>query len=175
MPYPPALVDPMREELTSLGVEELRDAEAVDRAMKVSADETSLAVVNSVCGCAAANARPAVRLAQQSEVQPDKIVTVFAGQDLEATERLRSEYLPGIPPSSPFFALFKGGDPVFLIERRQIEGRAANAIAQDLVQAFETFCGNGDSDTSSAPAAEASINGSRSSEENVPSTFRSIM
>ena len=189
MPYPPALVDPMREELTRLGVEELRDAEAVDRAMEESKDDSLFVVVNSVCGCAAANARPAVNLAQQSDTQPDKYATVFAGQDLEATERLRSEYLQGVPPSSPFFALFKGGEPVFVVERRQIEGRSANAIAADVVQAFETYCGNGQNAgektteseaTSGAPSAAQSGNSERSSKEEnksengTPSTFRSI-
>ena len=173
MPYPPALVDPMREELTRMDVDELRDAEAVDRAMKQAQDETLFVVVNSVCGCAAANARPAVNLAKQSDTQPDRYATVFAGQDLEATERLRTAYLPGIPPSSPFFALFKEGEPVFVVERRQIEGRSANAIAADLVQAFETYCGEQDASSASNGSAEAASDAA--ADEQVPSSFRSIM
>src|SRR5690606_41178899 len=97
MPYPEALVKPMREELTRLGVEELLDPEAVDRAIEESRGGTMLAIINSVCGCAAANARPAIALAMRTPIQPDRYVTVFAGQDLEATQRLR-EHLPGIPP-----------------------------------------------------------------------------
>lgn len=163
----------MREELTRLGVEELRDAAAVDAAMQTAAEGTTLVVVNSVCGCAAANARPAVALALRSDVQPDRYYTVFAGQDLDATTRMR-EYLHGIPPSSPFIALFKDGDPVYVVERRHIEGRSANAIAADLVQAFGRFCGEGaaDAETPERPdVAEAPRNGDRG----VPSTFRSIL
>ena len=140
MPYPEPLVQPMRAELTRLGVEELRTAEAVDATFEQADDETMLLVVNSVCGCAAANARPAVALARQHTVQPDRFVTVFAGQDLEATARAR-ELMAGIPPSSPFMALFKAGEPVYIIERRHIEGRSASAIAADLVHAFDKFCG----------------------------------
>jgi len=141
MPYPEALVQPMRAELTRLGVEELTTADAVDAAFAQAEEaETMLLIVNSVCGCAAGMARPAVGLARQHGVQPDRYVTVFAGQDLEATVRAR-EYLAGIPPSSPFMALFKGGDPVYIIERRHIEGRSASAIAADLVGAYDKFCG----------------------------------
>ncbi|MEL6612773.1 MAG: BrxA/BrxB family bacilliredoxin, partial [Bacteroidota bacterium] len=140
MPYPEPLVRPMREELTRLGVTELTTAEQVDKAMTAASDSTMLAVVNSVCGCAAANARPAVALVRNHPNRPDRAVTVFAGQDLEATARLR-EHLAGIPPSSPFMALLKDGDPVFVLERRHIEGRSASAIASDLAQAFDTYCG----------------------------------
>lgn len=140
MPYPPEIVQPMREELTRLGFEELRTAEAVDAAMQRIEQGTALVVINSICGCAAANARPAVAMALQSPRRPDHYLTVFAGQDLEATARLR-EYMAGIPPSSPFIALFKQGDPVFILERRHIEGRSASAIAADLVKAFEKYCG----------------------------------
>jgi putative YphP/YqiW family bacilliredoxin len=162
----------MREELTRLGVTELTTPADVDAAFESAADGTLLLVVNSVCGCAAANARPAVALVQQTAVQPDTYATVFAGQDLEATARAR-EHLAGIPPSSPFMALIKDGDPVFVLERKHIEGRSANAIAGDLKDAFEKYCGessarNGTAErpeTESAPTAEGN---------DLPPTFRSI-
>ncbi len=140
MPYPEALVEPMRAELTRLGAHELRTAREVDDVFGVADGKSVLLVVNSVCGCAAAMARPAVGLATRHERQPDRIVTVFAGQDLEATARAR-EYLAGIPPSSPFMALFKGGDVAYVIERRHIEGRSAQAIASDLIGAYDKYCG----------------------------------
>lgn len=174
MPYPEALVTPMRQELTRLGVGELRTAQDVDTAFEKARQGTMLLVVNSVCGCAAANARPAVALALQSEApQPDHLATVFAGQDLEATARAR-EHLAGIPPSSPFMALFKDGEPVYVIERRHIEGRSAGAIASDLVQAFSHFC-NGEA----APAADAPTRreaaATPEANQGLPSTFRSIL
>lgn len=169
MPYPPQLVEPMRRELTSLGVQELLTADDVDAAMAATSDKTVVAIVNSVCGCAAANARPAVRLAMHGGAQPDHYVTVFAGQDLEATAQLRS-YLQGIPPSSPFIALLKNGQPAFVLERRQIEGRSASAIAHDLVRAYEHFCGDG-SAPESQPAADAEVG----QESGMPDTFRSIL
>ena len=172
MPYPEAMVAPMREELTRLGVEELRDAEAVDEAFS-DAEGTTVAVINSVCGCAAANARPAVALVRQGEVQPDRYVTVFAGQDTEATDQLREAYLPGIPPSSPFIALFQGKDPVYLIERRHIEGRSASAIAADLQGALEKHV-NSDAQAEGAPERPATETGPQAQPDNVPSTFRSI-
>lgn len=172
MPYPEAMVRPMREELTRLGVDELRDADAVDAAFEEAQDETMLLVINSVCGCAAGNARPAVNLVQNAEHQPDRYVTVFAGQDLEATERAR-EYLPGIPPSSPFMALFQNGDPVFIVERKHIEGRSANAIAQDLVDAFAEYCGNGAGSNGEPEQPEAGDDSDAA--DDLPSTFRSIM
>lgn len=161
----------MRRELTALGVEELLTATAVDEAMESSKDETVAVVINSVCGCAAGNARPAVRLAMNAPAQPDRYLTVFAGQDLEATERMRS-YLPGIPPSSPFIALFKSGQPAFILERRQIEGRTASAIAFDLAQAYARYCGNGstDSEAETRPAPDESSSGN-----GMPDTFRSIL
>lgn len=171
MPYPKQMVDPMRKELTQLGVEELRTAEEVDSAFEESKNETMLLVINSVCGCAAGNARPAVAKAQEAiDVQPDQYVTVFAGQDLEATERAR-EYLPGIPPSSPFFALFQDGQPVYVVERKHIEGRDAHVIAQDLVEAFEAYCSDGEppSDAPTRPDASASDSGN-----GLPSSFQSI-
>ena len=138
MPYPEMLVSPMRDELTRLGVEELKGAGEVDRALTGSG--TTLVVVNSVCGCAARNARPAVGLALRHGTQPDRAVTVFAGQDLEATAQARS-YFHGYPPSSPSIALLKDGDLVFMLERHQIEGRDADQIADDLTAAFDRFCG----------------------------------
>ena len=183
MPYPEAMVAPMREELTRLGVEELTDAATVDAAFEEASGGTMLLVINSVCGCAAANARPAVALAKQADHQPDRYATVFAGQDLDATERARA-HLAGVPPSSPFMALFKDGDPVYVIERRHIEGRSANAIAADLEEAFAAHCDPASSEAAGEGAPErpeGSTPGGRpetaeaSNEENgLPSTFRSI-
>jgi len=139
MPYDPRLVQPMREELTRLGVDELRSTEDVERILD-DPSGTTLVVVNSVCGCAARNARPAVALALQHAAVPDRLTTVFAGQDLEATARAR-EYFSGYRPSSPQIALLKDGELVFMLERHQIEGREAPAIALDLMGAFDRFCG----------------------------------
>ncbi len=137
MLYDPTLVQPMRDELTQIGARELTTPEEVDEAL--SAAGTALLVVNSVCGCAARNARPAVALALRHSVQPDRVVTVFAGQDVEATARAR-EYLPGYRPSSPSIALLRDGDVVFMLERHQIEGREAMAIANDIAAAFDDHC-----------------------------------
>ncbi|MFQ5569719.1 MAG: BrxA/BrxB family bacilliredoxin [Rhodothermales bacterium] len=172
MPYPEALVQPMRFELTRLGVEELLHAEDVDAAFEQAEDGTMLLVINSVCGCAAANARPAVALARQYNVQPDRMVTVFAGQDLEATSRAR-EMLVGIPPSSPFMALFKNGDPVYIIERRHIEGRSANAIATDLIHAFGKYCGT-EATAEEGPESPEVVRMSTMTHD-LPPTFRSIL
>ena len=169
MPYPEQLLAPMRAELTAIGVQELKTAEAVDAVM-ANMEGTTLLIVNSVCGCAAAMARPAVRLSMQSAVLPDRMVTVFAGQDLEATARAR-EYLAGIPPSSPFMALMKDGDPVFLLERRHIEGRSASAIATDLVGAYVHFCG----EAGDAPNASAAQTTPAEQESALPETFKSIL
>jgi putative YphP/YqiW family bacilliredoxin len=171
MPYPEPLVTPMRQELTRLGVEELREAADVDQFIEESTG-TAVVVINSVCGCAAANARPAVALAMQHSVQPDRYVTVFAGQDMEATARMR-EYLVGIPPSSPFMALLREGDPVFVIERRHIEGRSASAIAADLVSAFDRYCG--DKAAGGDGAERPQVSGSAEAGEDLPGTFRSIL
>jgi putative YphP/YqiW family bacilliredoxin len=138
MPYPEMMIQPMREELTRLGVEELKTPEAVDATLKNSKG-TVMVIVNSVCGCAAGKARPGIALALQSAVKPDKAVTVFAGGDIEATERARS-YFTGYQPSSPSIALLKDGELVFMMERRQIEGRYAEQIAQELKQAFNQYC-----------------------------------
>ena len=171
MPYPEPLVAPMRDELTRLDVRELRTAESVEALIDEAQSGTTLAVVNSVCGCAAANARPAVALVRNVEPRPDRVVTVFAGQDLEATARLR-EHLAGIQPSSPSMFLLKGGDPVFALERRHIEGRSASAIAADLKGAFETFCGPDGADAPDEPLRpEAAAPQAR----DLPPTFRSIL
>jgi putative YphP/YqiW family bacilliredoxin len=136
--YPEMLVRPMREELTRLGVEELRTAEAVDAALD-GARGTTLVVVNSVCGCAARNARPAVAEALRHAVRPARVVTVFAGQDREATERARG-YFTGHAPSSPSMALLKDGAVVAMLPRHAIEGRASHDIAADLLRAFDAHC-----------------------------------
>jgi putative YphP/YqiW family bacilliredoxin len=136
--YDPRLVQPMREELTRIGFEELRTAAQVDDVLGTT-KETTLLVVNSVCGCAARNARPAAALAIQHAKHPQKLLTVFAGQDGEATTRARS-YFTGYPPSSPQMGLFKDGTLVFMLERKNIEGRPAQEIAADLTAAFERYC-----------------------------------
>jgi putative YphP/YqiW family bacilliredoxin len=136
--YDERLVTPMRQDLTRLGVEEMRTAEDVDAVLE-NAKGTTLVVVNSVCGCSARMARPAVAMALQHAKKPDRATTVFAGQDADATNRARG-YFTGYPPSSPQIALMKDGEVVFMLERWQIEGRSANAIAEDLVSAFDEHC-----------------------------------
>ena len=138
MPYPEIMIRPMREDLTRLGVEEWRSAEEVDTAVK-SSQGTLMVVVNSICGCAAGKARPGVALALQNAVKPDKIATVFAGADIEATERARS-YFTGYGPSSPSIAILKDGELVYMLERFQIECRDASQIAHELTNAFEQHC-----------------------------------
>ena len=137
MNYPEMMIVPMRQELTRLGVEELRTAEAVDAAVKRPG--TTMVVVNSVCGCAARNARPAVGAALMHAVKPDHVTTVFAGQDTDATSRARG-YFTGYAPSSPAIALLKDGQLVHMIERWQIEGRMASDIAADMTAAFDKYC-----------------------------------
>jgi putative YphP/YqiW family bacilliredoxin len=137
--YDERFVTPMRQELTRLGVEELRTPQAVDAALSDQRG-TTLVVVNSVCGCAARNARPAVALALRHAIKPDHLATVFAGQDVEATARARN-YFTGYAPSSPQIALLKDGRPLFMLERHQIEGRSADQIALDLTNAFDRYCG----------------------------------
>ena len=148
--YPEPLVAPMRQELTRLGVTELRTSDAVDQAL--GAPGTTLVVVNSVCGCAARNARPAIAMALAHAVTPDRATTVFAGQDPQATQRAR-EHFVGYPPSSPSIALLKDGDVVFMLERWQIEGRSAHAIAEDLVAAFDEHVAGEGTTPAPAPAA----------------------
>jgi putative YphP/YqiW family bacilliredoxin len=136
--YPDIMVIPMREELTRLGIEELRTAADVDRVLS-GHPGTTMVIVNSICGCAAGRMRPAVRLALQHSKIPTCIVSVFAGQDVEATERARS-YFTGYPPSSPSVAILRDGKLVYMMERSQIERREAPVIAADLRAAFEQFC-----------------------------------
>lgn len=136
--YDPAMTAPMREELTSLGVESLETPEAVDLALK-DTKGTVLVVVNSVCGCAAGNARPSMALALQHATRPDRSTTVFAGVDKEAVAQAR-EYFGDLPPSSPSFVLMKDGQPVFAIPRLQVEGRTPEQIAESLTTAFDEHC-----------------------------------
>lgn len=138
MPYPEIMIRPMREELTRLGVEELRTEADVDRTLQTT-EGTVMVVVNSICGCAAGKARPGIALALQHETRPDKVATVFAGADIEATEKARS-YFTGFPPSSPSIALLKDGKLVYMMQRHQIEGRGPGEIAQELTQAFDEHC-----------------------------------
>ena len=138
MPYSPMIVNPMRQELTSAGVEELQTAADVDAWMARS-EGTALLVVNSVCGCAAGAARPGVRKALEQGPRPDRVATVFAGQDLEATAAARG-YFADIPPSSPSMAFFKDGELVYFVPRHRIEGRSAEDLAADLKSAFDEHC-----------------------------------
>ncbi|MBQ23029.1 MAG: hypothetical protein CMD32_06485 [Flavobacteriales bacterium] len=135
--YPKEIFEPMKAELTSLGFEDLTTPDQVESALKK--DGTTLVVVNSVCGCAAANARPAVRLSLSNDAKPTNLVTVFAGVDREATDFARSHMVP-FPPSSPSIALFKDGYLIHMIERHHIEGRPANIIADNLVSAYNEHC-----------------------------------
>ena len=151
--YDERFVTPMRQELTRLGVVELRTAADVDSTLK-DAKGTALVVVNSVCGCAARNARPAIAKAlANAPAMPDKLTTVFAGQDTEATERARS-LLAGYPPSSPSIALLKDGRVAFMLERYQIEGRSADDIAKDLAAAFDRYCAPRGGDQAKASAGD---------------------
>jgi len=136
--YPELMVMPMREELTRLGVQELRTANEVDSVL-ARKQGTVMVVVNSICGCAAGRMRPAVRLAMEHSIRPDKIVTVFAGQDRDATDQARS-YFTGYQPSSPSIGLLRDGELVFMLERHDIEHREAEDIAGDLTAAFNKFC-----------------------------------
>jgi putative YphP/YqiW family bacilliredoxin len=138
VPYSELLVRPMREELSTIGVRELRTPGDVDSFLNEKTG-TAMLVVNSVCGCAAGMARPGIRLALGNERRPDRVVTVFAGQDLEATARARS-HMSEIPPSSPSIAFFKDGELVYFMPRHRIEGRDANAVASDLKAVFNDHC-----------------------------------
>lgn len=139
MPYNPALVAPMRAEMTRMGAKELTNAAEVDAAIG-DQKGTMLVFVNSVCGCAAGNARPALALALKHQVRPNEVVTVFAGQDLEAASRAR-QYFGEYQPSSPSMALLRDGEVVHFVHRHQIEGRPPQAIAADLTAAFDRYCG----------------------------------
>jgi putative YphP/YqiW family bacilliredoxin len=143
--FPEEMVRPIREELTRIGFQEMRTPEQVDSALQQE-KRSVLVVVNSVCGCAAGRARPAVAASLSHSVRPEVLTTVFAGQDADATARART-YFTGYPPSSPSIALLREGKLVFMLERSDIEGRDPHAIAVDLVQAFDRFC-------SPAPAAQ---------------------
>jgi putative YphP/YqiW family bacilliredoxin len=136
--YPEIMVIPMREELTRMGVQELRTADEVDRAV-ANQPGTTMVVVNSICGCAAGRMRPAVRIALQNAMRPERMFSVFAGQDTAATERARS-YFTGYPPSSPSIALLRDGNLIHMIQRSDIEHREAADIAAELKKAFDKFC-----------------------------------
>lgn len=129
----------MRKELTDIGVSEVTTPEEVDKMMEESKEGTTLLVINSVCGCAAGNARPAVKIALNNDNKPDRLYTVFAGQDKEATAKAR-EYFSEYPPSSPSFAFFKDGEIKAMIPRHRVEGRSAQEVADDLVMVFNAFC-----------------------------------
>jgi putative YphP/YqiW family bacilliredoxin len=144
--YPEEFVQPMRHALTSIGFQELRTPAEVDAVLKKTGG-TVLVVVNSICGCAAGRARPAVAMALENKVRPDVLATVFAGQDTDATEQART-YFTGYPPSSPSVALLRDGKLVFMLERKDIEGRDPSGIAEHLAKAFDRFC-------SSASAVQA--------------------
>ena len=135
--YPEMMVVPMREELTRVGIKETRTAAEVDAAL--AAPGTTLLVVNSICGCAAGKMRPGVRLALQNATKPDQAITVFAGQDREATDRARS-YVDGNPPTSPAVAILRDGKLVYLMQRSAIEINTAQAIAVELARAFDEYC-----------------------------------
>ena len=144
MPYPELMIRPMREDLTRVGIEEAKTVEQVEQALE-SKQGTLMVVVNSVCGCAAGKARPGIAMALQNDNKPDRAITVFAGADIDATERAR-EYMTGVQPSSPSIALFKDGQLVYMMQRRDIETRYAEEIAEELTAAFDKHC---------APAANA--------------------
>jgi putative YphP/YqiW family bacilliredoxin len=139
------MIRPMREELTRIGVEELRTPEDVQKTLEDSKG-TVMVVVNSICGCAAGKARPGIARALQHSVLPDKVGTVFAGADIEATEKARS-YFTGYEPSSPSIALLKDGQLVYMMERRQIEGKDASQVASELIQAFDQHCAKAEATT----------------------------
>lgn len=143
MPYPEIMIKPMREDLTRIGVEETRTPEQVEQAVKET-DGALMVIVNSVCGCAAGKARPGIALALQHETKPQRAITVFAGADIEATDKARS-YFTGYRPSSPSIGILKNGELVYLMERHQIENKLPQQIAQELTAAFDRFC---------APAAD---------------------
>lgn len=141
MPFDPVMIQPFRDELLDLGIKELYTPQDVDETINNNKG-TLLMVINSVCGCAAGKARPAIRKALQHANVPDNKVSVFAGQEVEATARLRERWLQGIPPSSPAIALYKDNELVHFIPRFKIEGRIADEIAADLISAFDEFCGD---------------------------------
>ena len=137
MPYSPLLIKPFREEVSEVGVQELLTPNDVDEIMKQTG--TTLIFINSVCGCAAGTARPGIKLALEHDKKPDRVASVFAGQDLDATARFRT-YVSDIPPSSPSVALFKDNELVYFIPKHRIESRDQSALASDLMGAFDEFC-----------------------------------
>jgi putative YphP/YqiW family bacilliredoxin len=168
MPYPEFFVAPMRDELTRLGIEELRSAADVDAAV-AGTSGTLMVVVNSVCGCAAGKARPGLALALRHGARPDRMTSVFAGFDVDATDRARS-YFRGVMPSSPSVALLKDGQLMYMLERHHIEVRSADQIAAELRSAFDKFCSNGNAgelqpqSTQNSPRAEPPISQSSESQ-----------
>jgi putative YphP/YqiW family bacilliredoxin len=138
--YDPQAVQPMRDELVAVGFEELLTPEDVEKAINVKDDKTVLVMINSVCGCAAGSARPGVSLALQNDIIPDRLMTVFAGQEREAVDKVRS-YVKNFPPSSPSVALFKNGEVLYFMQRYDIEGYNADHIANELMEVFNRFCG----------------------------------
>ena len=140
--YDPQAVQPMRDELVYVGFEELTTADQVDKELSANDDLAKFIFINSVCGCAAGSARPGISLALQGNVIPDKILTVFAGQDKEAVQQVREKYLTKFPPSSPSAALIKNGEVLFMLPRHHIEGRSPEEIAGLLTNVFKEFCSN---------------------------------
>ena len=138
--YDPEAVQPMRDELIYVGFEELTTPQKVDEVLSLKDDKTSIVFINSVCGCAAGSARPGVTLALQNNIIPDRAVTVFAGQDRDAVDQVRNNYLKGFPPSSPYMAIIKNGEIVFTMPRHHIEGRTAEEISEILISEFKNHC-----------------------------------
>lgn len=138
--YDPEAVQPMRDELIYVGFEEMLTPQSVEETLSQKNDQTVFVMINSVCGCAAGSARPAVTMALQNNIIPDKLVTVFAGQDRDAVDYLRNKFLSNFPPSSPSMALLKNGEVLFMMPRHHIEGRSPEEIAEDLKFVFEKFC-----------------------------------
>lgn len=138
--YDPVAVQPMRDELIAAGFHEMLTPDEVDKYLDRSDDKTVLIMINSVCGCAAGSARPGVTLALQNKIIPDVLITSFAGQDKAAVSHLREKFLPGIPPSSPFFVLYKNREIVFMMQRYNIEGKSAEIVADELTEAFNSLC-----------------------------------
>lgn len=140
--YDPEAVQPMRDELVYVGFSETVTPGKVDETLSLKDDKTTFVVINSVCGCAAGSARPGATLALQNKIIPDRLITVFAGQDRDAVDTLRNNYLKDVPPSSPFMAIVKNGEPVFILPRHYIEGRTPDQVSEILVDAFNEFCTN---------------------------------
>jgi len=164
--YDPVAVQPMRDELVAFGFEELTTPEDVDAALGANDDKNVLVMVNSVCGCAAGSARPGIGEALQHSKIPDRMVTVFAGQDKAAVNRVREGYLADFPPSSPCIAMLKNGEPVFIVHRHHIEGRSAEDLAAALKEAFEQTCDR--EGPSITPEQFAQVNHARACGSKIP-------